>query len=337
MINNLHRVTVLLPFYRVDSGFSHAIESICNQTFTDWRLLLVNNNADETGLRIAREWMEQDARIAMVDESVQGIAHALNKGLAVSKSEYVARMDADDISLPNRLQLQVDYLDNHPDVDAVSTQTRFESSLAENRGYALFVEWQNSIISPEAHALSRFVESPIAHPSIMFRKTLIDHYGPYDTGPVPEDYELWLRWMGHGIRFYKIPIPLVVWNDHEQRLSRNHENYSREAFYQVKCKYLAKWILETVPKDKKVVVCGSSKIGRKRADLLSEHGVEVYGFTDVKKRPNRQVRFIPYQTIHSPEPWFLVNFIAKRGVGESITNHFQQLGFITGRDFIMGA
>lgn len=92
----------------------------------------------------------------------------------------------------------------------------------------------------------------------------------YSTRNVPEDYELWLRWMDQGIHFYKLPEPLLTWNDHAGRLSRNHENYAREAFFQVKCEYLARWIKRHVSPKKKIVVCGSSRIGRKRADLLQQ-------------------------------------------------------------------
>lgn len=262
----MSRVTVLLPFYDVSSDFECAIESIVRQSFANWELFLISNNSNEAGIGIASKWERIDPRIHLLHEPRQGIAHALNRGLEHTTSEYVARMDADDVSMEDRLQLQLDYLDNHPHVDVVSAQTQFDSSLSKSDGYSLFVAWQNQIITPEQHALSRFVESPLAHPSVMFRKSLIDQYGPYHTGFLPEDYELWLRWMSHSVEFYKIPQALIVWRDHPSRLSRNHENYSREAFYQVKCRYLAQWILKNVSDKKHLVICGSSKIGRKGPD-----------------------------------------------------------------------
>jgi hypothetical protein len=182
----------------------------------------------------------------------------------------IARMDADDSSHPQRLVRQVQYLDDHPDTGAVATQTSFRSSLDKNEGYGLFVDWQNSIIESEEHFLYRFIESPVAHPTMCFRKSLVERFGSYNTGPVPEDYELWLRWMDNGVRIYKIPERLHRWNDHPGRLSRNHDNYSREAFFTVKCRYLARWMLRELPPEKKIIVCGSSKIGRKRAQLLTD-------------------------------------------------------------------
>lgn len=331
------RVTVVLPFYQAGEEMDEAVKSIVNQSFMSWKLVLVSNNGSDAGQRIAREWAAADSRITITEEPVQGIAYALNTGLRQADTEYVARMDADDYAHPDRLQMQVDYLDGNPDIDVVSTQTAFSSSLESSYGYSLFVTWQNNIISPKEHAMKRFVEAPLAHPSVMFRTKLVNQYGFYTTRDVPEDYELWLRWMDKGVRFYKVPQPLLTWNDHQSRLSRNHENYSREAFYRIKCEYLARWIKQHVPAEKKIIVCGSSRIGRKRAALLEELGVNISGFTDVKKRPNRQVAFWRISQLTEPQSYFLINFIARRGVGQQIRQHFTSLGFKEGRDFIMAA
>lgn len=328
-------ITILLPFFRVRNEFDQAIDSIVNQTFGQWELLLVSNNGNPEGLEIAASRMKEDSRIKLIHEPQQGIAHALNAGLKHCNTPYVARMDADDFSHPERLQKQLDYLEKNPDIDVVSSQTIFSSDIPGSEGFALFIDWQNHIITPEEHDLQRFIESPMAHPTIMFRRELIDNYGLYNTGPVPEDYEMWLRWMDQGARFYKIPEPLLTWHDHSGRLTRTHDNYSREAFYHVKALYLSKWLLRNVPSEKKIVVCGSSRNGRKRAALLKENGVEIFGFTDVKKRSNRQVNFISIEEITQPETWFLVNVINSRGVGEAIRKHFSALGFKEGRDFIL--
>lgn len=316
-----------------------AIGSMVAQRFTDWELLLINNASDAADLDRARRWEGADVRIRMIHESRKGIAHALNTGLTEARGSLIARMDADDVSQAHRLQKQVGFLADHPDHGVVSTQCALPPAggSRDNTGYRLFIQWQNRIITSEEHALSRFIESPLAHPSVMFRRELIDQYGPYHTGPLPEDYELWLRWMEQGVLFYKWPEKLLQWNDPPDRLSRCHPNYSREAFFTLKCQYLARYILQATDPEKKLVICGSSKIGRKRAALLSALGMSVYGFTDVVERRNRQIRFIPLKELLDPSPWLVLNFIGKRGVGEAIRRHFTALGFVMGRDFIPAA
>ncbi len=330
-------VSVVLPFYDNGPELERAIQSILSQSFTDYELLLVNNNAHAGAANIADRMAAKDGRIHILYEPKQGIAHAINRGLQHFKGEFIARMDGDDFAHPQRLRKQIEFLRERPDIDAVATQTGFETSLENAEGYQRFVDWQNSIISPEQHALSRFRESPVAHPSMLFRASLIDRYGLYSTAELPEDYELWLRWLNQGVRFYKLPEKLLIWNDHPLRLSRRHGNYSKEAFFVTKCRYMATWLKDNLPAHKKVVICGASKIGRKRGDLLQSLGVDIYGYTDVKHRLNKQINFIPIAQLNDPNPWFLINFIGKRGVGEAIARHFTGLGFAEGTDFILGA
>lgn len=331
------RISVILPFYQSGAELDSAIGSITNQSFPDWELILISNNANIQALKIAEKWASADSRIKLLHEPVQGIAFALNTGLLQSRAEIIARMDSDDISHLMRFEKQIRFLDANPEVDVVSTQTSFHSFLEMNEGYDIFTQWQNSIITHEEHYITRFIESPLAHPTVMFRKALIEKYGPFSTANVPEDYELWLRWFDKNIKFHKIPEPLLQWNDHEARLSRNHDNYSKEAFYTVKCEYMAAWMKRSVPATKKVVVCGSSKIARKRADLLRELDIDVYGYTDVKRVRNRSINFILLHQLNEPENWFIINFISKRGVRELVRIHFMSLGFVEGKDFILAA
>lgn len=329
------KLSVLLPFCSEQESLNEAIESIVRQSFTDWEMILINNSGDVAAEDVARLWTRSDARIRMIRVEKCGIAFALNAGLKEVKSPLIARMDADDVSLPGRFARQLEVLEQHPELAVVASQTRFESNMPKNEGFHRFVDWQNSILSPEQHRLQRFVESPLAHPTVMFRTSLIKQYGMYNEGAVPEDYELWLRWMDAGELILKMDEPLLIWKDHASRLTRTHPNYEKEAFYQVKCHYLARWIRQHLPKEKKIVVCGSSRIGRKRAAMLEAEGVAIFGFTDVRKRPNREVNFIPIPALTDPKPWFLVNFIARRGVGVQIRTHFSSLGFVEGRDFIL--
>lgn len=328
-------VSVILPFFKDGAPLHNAIGSIYNQDFDLWELLLIHNNADQTSEEIALYWQNKDRRIRVIHEKNQGIALALNTGLRSARGNFIARMDADDISFPERLSKQVSFLHNHAEIDVVASQTQFHSTIEKSHGYELYVQWQNSIITPKEHFLSRFAESPVAHPSVMYRKKLTEMYGAYSTLNVPEDYELWLRWMDHNVQFHKIPEVLLQWNDHDQRLSRIHNNYSESAFHQTKCIYLASYIQKQISGEKRIVICGSSSNCRKKAKILTNMDVDIYGFTDVKVPENPNFQFVPLNEITSPEKWFILNFISKRGVGSSIKQYFLSLGFTEGKDFIL--
>lgn len=328
-------VTVIIPFYKPGTKLDDAVKSIIEQTFSNWELILVNNNACEISTSIANKWCLNDNRIKTIHEPVQSVAHAMNTGIRNANADLIARLDADDISFPTRLQKQLEYMVRHPETGVVSTQTAFASEIERSRGFALFVDWQNRILTHEDHSLARFVESPVAQPTILFRKKLISLYGYYDTGNVPEDYELWLRWLEKGVIFHKIPEPLVQWNDHTERLTRTHPNYSEDAFMAVRYEYLARWIRANVESNKKIIICGSSSNIKRKAERLSVLGLRIEGFTDVKPPGTGLTGFIPYAELQDPSRYFILNLISKRGVGSSIRNHFGRLGFIEGKDLIL--
>ncbi|MDD3876834.1 MAG: glycosyltransferase [Bacteroidales bacterium] len=328
-------VSIILPFYNDDKTLYNAIESIVCQSFKNWELLLVSNNGNDLSVEIALKWVEKDSRISLFHEPQQGVAYALNHGLTKAEASLIARMDADDISHATRLEKQVRYLHKYPKVDVVSCQTEFISSVEKNEGFSLFVQWQNSILSPENHFENRFVESPLAHPTVMFRKKLIEKYGFYSTDNVPEDYELWLRWMHQSVNFIKLPEKLYIWHDHSQRLSRQHSNYSKEAFQKVKCNYLAQWIQQNnIHKERRIIICGAGADSRRNAGCLSAHGIDIFAYTDVKKRQIKE-RFIPYEDLKYDRNAFFITFIAKRGIRTQISEFLNTLGYKLIKDYIL--
>lgn len=330
-------ISILLPFYRAPDTLGAAIHSLIDQTHRDWELLLIDNNADPATRAVAQQFAQADARIRILHEPQQGIAFALNTGLEAAQHPCIARMDADDWCHPQRLEKQLRFLEENPRIGLVACQTIFQSSIEDAGGFQHFVEWQNQILSPEDHALQRFRESPLAHPSVMFRKEIAQRFGDYDTGSVPEDYELWLRWMDQGVQMAKLPEPLLTWNDHPERLSRTHPNYQTELFYEMKTYYLSEFIRHQVSPTKRIVIAGAGKLPRSRAELLAGHGIELYGFTDVKTRQIPDTRFVPINMLTHPNAWFIVSFISKRGVGEEIRALLLSRGFVEGRDFILAA
>lgn len=330
-------VSILLPFRNASATLDAAIASMVAQTFTDWELLLVNNASTDESPAIAQRWAQRDPRIRILHEPLVGIAHALNTGLAQAKGAYIARMDADDVSLPERLARQLAYLDAHPELGVLGTRTRFESSVERNIGMRAYVYWQNAIITAEQHYLKRFVDAPLAHPTVVFRRDLVERFGGYNSGPLPEDHELWLRWMHGGVRFAKLPEELLVWNDGAERLSRTHANYSVDAFFATKTKWVAKWLSRKFPEGRPLIVAGTSKLCRERAAQLEAQGLAVHAFTDVKGSGVPGRMFIPHEQLPPAGEAFIVSFISQRGTGDRIAAFLASRGLVEGVDFVLTA
>lgn len=329
-------ISVLLPFRNAAYTVDDAITSIIAQTFTDWELLLIDNASTDESNTIAKRWAAKDERIHLIEEPNIGIAHALNTGLTHAQGDYIARMDADDGCHPERFAKQLAFLEEHPETGVLGTRTTFSTTVEKSSGMRWFTQWQNAILSPHDHYVKRFVDAPLAHPSVMFRRELVEQHGGYNTGPLPEDHELWLRWMDAGVHFVKLPEELLTWNDHAQRLSRTHANYSVDAFFTTKAKWLAQWIKRTLD-GRPAIIAGTSGMCRQRTRLLEAEGIAVQAFTDVRPREVPGYAFIPHSELPPSGEAFIISFISQRGTGDRIAEFLVSRGLVEGEDFVLAA
>jgi len=332
----------VLPVYNGATTLEAAIDSLQRQTCTDWELLAVDDGStDDT-----RQWIEararKDLRIRVLPQPHRGLVPALQAGLAAARGRFIARMDADDIADPERLEEQWNFLQRRPEVGVAGTLVGFGGDPQEAEGFARHVDWMNSLVEVEPIALNRFIESPLAHPSVMFRSELVARHGGYREGDFPEDYELWLRWLDAGVAMAKVPRVLLTWNDSPGRLSRTDGRYDLEAFYRCKAGYLARWLERHVAPDRPVVVWGAGRPTRRRAEYLTEHGVILAGYIDIdaqkigKTFRGRLVNPPLALQGANPRP-FVLGYVARRGAREWARSHFHACGYVEGRDFLMAA
>lgn len=187
------RVTVGIPFFNNEKTLLDAIKSVFCQTFQDWELILIDDGSSDNSLNIARRI--KDPRVRLISDGVnKGLSARLNQIALLAKGEYIARMDADDIMHPNRLQKQVEFLDAHPDVDFVATATYIiddRNQVTGKRGDIIRGDIMSNISTKDV--LRR---PSIAHPTITGR-TVWFRNNPYD--PLfgrAQDLELWCRTFG---------------------------------------------------------------------------------------------------------------------------------------------
>ncbi len=186
-LNTKKKVTVLMPVYNGEKYLQEAIESILNQTFTDFELIIINDGSTDSTLDIIMSY--KDPRIRLVqNESNLKLIVSLNKGIGLANGMYIARMDSDDVSLPQRLEKQVAFMDSHPEVGVCGTGIRTIDLNGEIIGEYLF---------PSSHNVIKwrlFFDSPIVHPSTIMRRELLVQIGGYDIySEYVEDYDLWIR------------------------------------------------------------------------------------------------------------------------------------------------
>ncbi len=207
-------ISVIMPAYNAEQFVEEAINSILCQTYRNWELIVINDQSTDRTCEIVQAYASRDDRITMVMGAGRGVAAALNLGIEAAKGDYIARMDADDISLPERFEKQARFLDEHPNIEVCATQ--FQRLYKYNS-----VPVDNSVVLLENQEIQTnlLFACVIAHPTVMFRRSVFDCGWRYDEQVMAEDYDLWTR-MIPKIRFACLPDVLFQYRVSEESISR---------------------------------------------------------------------------------------------------------------------
>lgn len=334
-------VSVVMPVRNGGRALLDAIASVRAQTCGEWELIVIDDGSTDTTRAVLQAAAESDRRIRVLSPGAVGIVTALNAGLAAARGPLVARMDADDVSHPERLADQVAFLraPENTGIGLVGCLVGFGGQVHAAAGFALHVAWLNSLSAPDEISRNRFVESPLAHPSVMFRRDLVRQFGGYRDGDFPEDYELWLRWLAAGVRMAKVPRVLLTWNDPPGRLSRTDPRYDPNAFYRLK----APWIAQAVSGAGRVFVWGAGRHTRKRAAHLEQHGVQIAGYIDVDAKKispalgGSGLPVLAYTALPPPGEIVVLSYVSSRGARDFNRGQLLARGYVEGRDFLLCA
>jgi glycosyltransferase involved in cell wall biosynthesis len=209
------KITVLMPVYNGLAYIRPAIESVLSQTCTDFEFLIVDDASTDASVECIRSYT--DSRIRLVrNESNLGQAGSLNRGLELAQGSYIARLDQDDVCLPERLQKQADLLDLRPDVAVISTwEYTIDSQGRKVRS------WRSSLKNYGAFLGALLVaKCPVWHPSVMFRQQSVVQLGSYDASYAPaDDFDLWSKLAMARCNAAFVPEYLVLQRVHGERQS----------------------------------------------------------------------------------------------------------------------
>jgi glycosyltransferase involved in cell wall biosynthesis len=329
------KVSIVLPFYNCEDRISDAVESMLAQTYEHFELILVNNNSSDNSFDIAAGFAAKDNRVNLIDEPQQGIVYALNAGIEEATGNYITIMDADDISYPHRLEKQVEFLDTHENIGLVSCQVNFDPASDNPDEYDrvhAFLSSNNKLITHEDLLVNRFIEPPLIHSTVMYRKELIEAHGGYSNGDFPEDYELWLRWFAAGVVMHKLPEVLYGWTNLNTRFKKSDDRITDQALFELKSRYMYDWLSENNEYHPEVVVWGAGRQSRQRFFILHEIGVQAKFYIDLRANPERKV--IQFQHTPPAGRHFILSYVANRSARENNKMFLVELGYTEGKDFI---
>lgn len=201
-------VSVIMGAYHCAGTLGKCIESIMNQTYTNWEFIICDDCSTDETMAVLQEYQKSDSRIIVLhNEKNSGLAASLNRCLEYANGKYVARMDADDESLPRRLEKQVAFLEEHAEYDVVGcARIIFDESgdVGLRKGRA------------EPQIKDLLTDTPFAHPTILMRKSVYDELNGYCVSRLTmraEDLELWFRFFENGHKGCNLPDPLYRYHE----------------------------------------------------------------------------------------------------------------------------
>jgi len=331
-------LSVVMPAHNAERTVEAAVRSMLRQTLVDFELVIVDDGSTDATPDVLRSLAAQDDRVRLIFAPHRGIIHALNAGIAACDAELVARMDADDISHPRRLELQARLMENEPEVSVCSSLVRMFPRKPLLGGLVSYEQWLNALVFHEDMARDIFVESPMAHPSVMFRRQEFIDLGGYQDRGWAEDYDLWLRYHAAGKRFAKVEETLLFWRQGEGRLTFADPRYSLENFLRAKAHYLAEML---APSGRPVVLWGAGKMGRRVSKHLMRKGVGIEAVIDID--PNkightlRGVPIVSGQYLSEHPGRFVIAAVGSRGARKLIREQLIAGGLAETRDFVCAA
>lgn len=336
------QISVVMPCYNAADSVGRAIESILAQSFADWELIVIDDGSNDHSADVIESYVRNHSEnIKLVRSQHHGVVAASNRGYSLATTPIIARMDADDYSLPQRLEKQWQSLQESPEIDVVSCLAKFAGDAETAGGYAHHVKWANSQVTAEQIRLSRFIDLPTPHPTLMFRRSLLENGNAYRDGDFPEDYECFLRWISRGAKVAKVPEVLFEWHDPPTRLSRNNHRYDMAAFHCCKAPYLAQAIEQSGCADRELWIWGAGRPARKCASPLEKAWKRASGFIDIDPRKigntlqGRPV--VSIENLPPAEQAVIVSYVASRGAGDIIRKDLLEAGRIEGIDFWIAA
>ena len=321
-------VSVLLPVRDGESFVAEALESLAAQTLERHEVIVVDDGSSDGSAAVAESFAESDPRVRVLRQPPVGLVAALERARAEARAPLLARMDADDVALPARLELQAAAMEADGLVACGGGIEFFPSATDGMRSYE---SWLNGLVTVEAAARDVFVECPLPHPALMLRRDA----PPYRDRGWPEDYDLVLRLWRAGGRFRNVDTPVLRWRDHDGRRSRTTPAYSLDAFARCKVHHLR---ASALIGGRAAVVWGAGPTGKRLALELLRAGTEVAAFVEVDPRKVGKlihgVPVVPVEQAGSFPGTLALGAVSGAAGREEVRALARKIGLVEGVDFV---
>ncbi|MDU8887293.1 glycosyltransferase family 2 protein [Yeosuana sp. MJ-SS3] len=279
-------VSILTPFKNTKAFLTDCIDSVLNQTFTNWEMILVDDFSTDESYKLVKEFSKKDLRIKLFKNTNKGIIGALQLAFEHSQGSFITRMDSDDIMDVQKLEILAHNLKEHGNNHVAVGLVKYFSEDDIGDGYSKYENWLNELTKTGSNFFEIYKECVIPSPCWMIHKEDLmtsDAFNPYRY---PEDYDLTFRFYEQGFSCIPCQEILHYWRDYPTRSSRTHEHYALNYFLDLKMHYFLKLDYDT---SRPLVVWGAGFKGKMVAKTLVEKQIPFYWICNNPKKIGKKI------------------------------------------------
>ena len=281
-----HLISILVPFKNTESYLVECLDSIVNQTYNHWELIIVDDGSTDASYELVKNYADTDARIHLLRNDGTGIIEALRTGYKQAKGTLVTRMDSDDVMALNKLEQMQQSLVTHGEGHLALGKVRYFSEVGIGNGYKRYETWLNALTFQGTNFNEIYKECVIPSPCWMVYKTDFERCGGFTPNTYPEDYDLAFRFYKQGLKCIPSNDVLHHWRDYAVRTSRVDAHYAENSFLELKVNYFLELSHNT---EKTLVIWGAGAKGKKVAQLLIEKNISFEWVCDNPKKIGKDI------------------------------------------------
>jgi len=279
-------VSILTPFKNVSDYIEECLHSIINQSYSNWELIIVNDNSTDNSNQIVKEFSKKDARIKLFQNTGNGIIEALRLAFLKSSGDFITRMDSDDIMTENKLEIMTNQLKEYGAKHVALGLVKYFSKTGISNGYAKYETWLNTLTQTGNNYSEIYKECVIASPCWMVYREDLVACGAFDSNRYPEDYDLTFRFYEYRYKCIASNQLLHYWRDYSTRTSRNHEHYAQNYFLDIKLYYFLKLDYDS---NRPLTLWGAGFKGKTIAKKFVENKIDFHWICDNKNKIGKDI------------------------------------------------
>jgi len=279
-------VSIIMPSKNAEAFLKQTIQSILDQTYLNWELIIVNDHSTDSTIEILTNYSENHSNIYVVNNKGDGIIDALKTGYNKAKGHFITRMDADDLMSSNKLELMVKALNEKGRGYVATGLVNYFSETKLGDGFKKYEQWLNQLTTNSNNFSEIYKECCIPSPCWMLWREDFDKCDGFNSTIYPEDYDLVFRFYQHGLKVCGINEVLHHWRDYITRTSRTHEHYADSSFIDIKAFYFIKLNYQN---NRPLILWGAGDKGKRIAKILLDESIPFQWICDNPKKIGKEI------------------------------------------------